>query len=415
MPSSFFLVRRFLVALIGAALTGACSFQPAAPSQQEQIEMLDRFIRAGGYHATHEYQIESLNESWPHDGDVVNVSLTAPADTGTYPVILYLPGLGEPADAGRLWRENWAKAGYLVFSLQAQSISKALADLKPVADKENDTEAASDDQKARRRAQLLRKSDLRYTGHAFFSLQSLENRIKQSLWAYEQFKQKANAYQGLFGRADLSRIFIAGYDIGAQTTAALIGEQTGIEMPAIANFQPQAAILISPMVDPAMGNIDKRFQGIQIPFLVITSETDNDPYGISSPFVRTALWEYAPAGSKYLLLLKNAAHRLLAGSNWSVEHSFRHGQRHEDESMSDSTNQLQGDGSRRRNKGDGIRAGVASLRGADIEPYKSIAAIFSVSTAFLDSIAKSDNFADLWLMKHADSWIDNIAALKRKF
>jgi hypothetical protein len=65
-----------------------------------------------------------------------------------------------------------------------------------------------------------------------------------------------------------------------------------------------AAILLSPSVDMAQGNLTNRYKNISIPLLVVTSTEDDDPYGISSPFVRTTIWKYSPLGNKYLLQLK---------------------------------------------------------------------------------------------------------------
>jgi hypothetical protein len=37
--------------------------------------------------------------------------------------------------------------------------------------------------------------------------------------------------------------------------------------------------------------------------LIVTGSEDDDSYGISSPYVRTAIWEYAPPGNNFLLQL----------------------------------------------------------------------------------------------------------------
>ena len=73
------------------------------------------------------------------------------------------------------------------------------------------------------------------------------------LWAYAQLQQRTKAGQGLFAAADWSRMVIAGYDIGAQTTAAMIGEKFDTDLPQAPDFKPLAAILLSPAVDMALG------------------------------------------------------------------------------------------------------------------------------------------------------------------
>lgn len=46
------------------------------------------------------------------------MALTVPAKPGRYPLVIYLPGLGEGATAGEVWRTAWTRAGYAVLSLQ---------------------------------------------------------------------------------------------------------------------------------------------------------------------------------------------------------------------------------------------------------------------------------------------------------
>jgi len=121
----------------------------------------------------------------------------------------------------------------------------------------------------------------------------------------------------LFAAADSSRMVIAGYDIGAQTTAAMIGEKFATDLPQAPDFKPLAAILLSPSVDMALGELTTRYKDISIPLLVVAGTEDDDPYAITTPYVRTAIWEYAPPGNKYLLLLNKGGHQLLAGSNLS--------------------------------------------------------------------------------------------------
>lgn len=397
------------IAVIGAVLISACSFQPTPLTEQEQVEKLGQFIAAGGYSPAHAYQIESFSDNWLHDGQTLQVSLTAPTEPSIYPVIFYLPGLGESANAGRLWRENWAKAGYLVLAVQETTIAQALAELKPAF-----PDKLPEDKVERRRLQSLRNSELRYIGHEFFSSKSLAKRVEQVLWAHAQLLQRTKAGQRLFAKADLSHIILVGYDIGAQTAAALIGEDSGIPSPQNAAFKPQAAILISPSVDPAMGNVDKRFRDIQMPFLVITSDADDDPYAISSPQVRTAIWEYAPDGQHYLLLLKNAPHYLLSGSGWPGQERFE--EQADSEEWRSGTGKHTQRGSRsHRGSGGAGRAMPFQARGKEkVEANQSVAAVFSVSSAFLDSIVKTDNFAALWLNEQAKNWLDKVATLKSK-
>ena len=419
--------------MTGIVLSIGCASEPVPPTMQEQIRNIERSINDGGYTTPSVHEIDTLNDIWSHDGHSIEVALVAPKEAGIYPLVVYLPGLGEHADGGRLWRENWAKAGYVVFSIQPQAVAQALAELQPAIDANLDDEPPSDlfdqdaavddeydDRRQGKRAMSKsgRNSELRYLGREYFSSSALTARIADVLWCYQQFKQRARSGQGGYAKADPAGAIVAGYDIGAQTAAALIGEKAGIELPFPAEWLPQAAILISPSVDPANGVGADRFQALAMPVLTVTSERDNDPYAITSPPLRSAIWVHAPSGGKYLLMLKNADHRLLSGGIWfSRPRSISMEQEFDAAEMSADARQFRAGGGRSRG---GPPGGVFGGRPRgpdgpiDDPDYRQIAAIFSVSNAFLDSVGKVDNFAQLWLNESAKAWLKTTADLKIK-
>jgi len=48
------------------------------------------------------------------------------------------------------------------------------------------------------------------------------------------------------------------------------------------------------------------------------------------------------------------------------------------------------------------------------QDFKHIAAVFSISTAFLDNVCKFDKFAQSWLLEKANQWLKKSADLKTK-
>lgn len=423
------LTQTLAVAFFAALLTG-CSWGPSLPTPEEQSEKIEQFITEGGYSASRNYRIDSIHETWRHDGQTVEVSMLAPKTVGVYPLIIYLPGLGESAEGGRLWRETWAKAGFAVFSVQPAEISTALKELAPMFGKpgdDQDNEEDSSDSDKSRPSRAVRNNELHYLGHQYFSQASLKKRVDHLLWAYAQLKQRATAGQALFKSADLSRVIIAGYDLGAQTVEEMIGEKFEANLPAAQDIHPLAAILFSPSVDMALGNLANRYKNISMPLLVVTGSDDDDPYGISSAYVRTAIWEYAPPGNKYLLLLNKADHHLLAGSNLSHRHQADSSMQEYAEKNGPSesmrrfgmSNSVRGGGGRRSG---GMAAGPWTGMGRPQhdgrqdgkQDAKHIAAVFSISTAFLDSISKSDKFAQSWLSGKSGLWLKKSASLKIK-
>ena len=418
----------FLAIIACAGLLTGCFFGPSPLTPEERAEKVGEFIAKGGYSPKRLYEIDSSHEIWRHDGQAIEISMLAPKASGHYPLIVYLPGLGEHADGGRLWRETWAKAGYAVFSVQPLEIGEALNELAPMPgdDKESGDEdswfSSSKDKDKSASLNAVRNSDLRYLGHEFFSQEALKTRLNHLLWAYSQLQQRTEARQGLFAAVDLSRMVIAGYDIGAQAASEMIGEKFAIELPQAPDFKPLAAILLSPSVDMALGDLTTRYKNISIPFLEVTGTEDDDPFAITTPYVRTAIWEYAPSGNKYLLLLNKGGHQLLAGSNLS--HRQEPSPSQEDNQKTGQgddiprfANSYRGGGGRSGGSAGGL-GGMGGPRNGgrhdNEQDIKHIAAVLSISTAFLDSVTKSDKAAQLWITEDANQWLTKSVHLKIK-
>ena len=411
-----------IYSLFITSLMTACFMSPTPLTLEQQSVKIDASIAKGGYTAVLNYDTESITETWQHEGQDLQVTMLAPLVPGNYPLIVYLPGLGESSEASKLWRIAWAKAGYCVFSVQPVILGEALKSTpKAIPAKSNSWFSKEFDNSTALKD--VRNNDLRYVGRLYFSQEQLSKRISHVLWAYAQLTQRTQNRISLFARADLSKVVIAGYDIGAQTTAAMIGETYDIALTSTENFRPMAAILLSPSVDVALGDITTRYKNISIPFLSVTGTEDEDPSAISTPFVRTAIWEYAPPGNKYLLILKKGKHPLLSGNNLT--------QNQDPNSVQDSTETIEPSnrkshfsnnyGGNDRNASYGSNAAkemISKVRGEsksiDDQDYVQVAAVYSISIAFLDHICKNDNVARSWLSNKANLWLDKSATLKMK-
>ena len=434
---------RLGAALLSLTMT-ACSFWSALPSADEQAVKLAETLEQGAYKSINRYSVESRREVWQHGQSELDVVLTSPTEHGNYPLIIYLPGLGESAEAGKVWQEHWAQAGYVVFSLQAVEAAKALQALETKFSEDDETEnepalradeidrelPEADERLKRaedlhqRRSPTARNSELRYLGREYFSDSNLERRLAHLYWAYQQFKNRAAARQAPYVSADLSKVILAGYELGAQTVAAASGETFTIRRPENNGLEPAAVIVLSPAVDLATGNTRARFQALKPPMLVITGTRDNDPYAISSAAARTGIWEHAPAGNKLLLLLQDAGHRLLAGS----ESGGRFGRENARERMGGIFSSDTGWDGRSSGRSGSRRSSADSSfmsRGVIDAPfdrerprpdlgYKHVAAVLSVSTAFLDLQSKHDEFAKSWLGDRANLWLGKAGSLKTK-
>jgi hypothetical protein len=317
--------------------------------------------------------------------------------------------------------------------VQAEDVARAFADLAPEFPDQPPPDGVFDrlfgdeppepmglrgvklDKRDQASAQALLNGEQRYISHAFFTEESVQNRIDQLLWVYVQCRQRAMAKLGLFARADVSKVVLVGYDIGADTATRLLVRQAGNDAPA---FQPLAAMLISPVVAASAGNLQADYRAIRLPLLLLSSEQDSDSYGITTPELRRSVWDYASSPDKYLLLLKHARHALFSGSAWTPYR--RKGSGGEGGGLGpagarpDFAGHFQGESRRGGPPGamGGIGGGSNRHDSSEIAPaHQQIGAVLSVSTAFFDSIIKNDNFAELWLKQNAPAWLKSVGNL----
>lgn len=187
-----------------SCLLTSCAMRSTQPSVEVQTQKLAETQSKGGYVAGAEMEIDSQREAWVHDRVQLDTMMTMPTAAGNYPLIIYLPSLGEEANAGRIWRETWAKAGYAVFSLQPVLISQALREieamkkLNPELEREDGFETEDEVEqsqsltegwfggKLQRPSRSAQNSELRYLGHEYFAVDNLKQRMQQVFWAYQQ-------------------------------------------------------------------------------------------------------------------------------------------------------------------------------------------------------------------------------------
>lgn len=386
----------------------ACVMGPGRLDPEAAAEAVERFTAEGGYAPAQHFKTQSVLETWRHGQTALSISLLAPEEPGPYPVVVYLPGLGEDADSAPLWRQAWAGAGYAVFAVQAVTAADALKALGKSP-----------------------RTELRAVGRQQFSQTALESRLTHLGWALDELKRRAQSGLSPYSTLDTSQAVVAGYDLGAQTAAVLAGEAVKAKIPELRGWTLRGAILLSPSVDLAAGGLANRFQDIAMPLLAVTGTEDDDPYGISSPSLRSALWQHAPAGDKHLLLLRDARHTLFAG-RWpgADPRTMRRqggakepGGSAEDDGQTqwpddDSEDDTQEGGGPFGTGGGpgGYAGGPRPKRRTDQrkEQIRQLAVVRSVSTAFLDATLRHRPDARLWLGRPAARWLGKLGTLRSK-
>lgn len=393
-----------LVAGLFVCTMTACSHTPKALDPMELQEKIEAFTRQGGYLEPGQVHSNNQRVSWQHGDDTWDIILSKPEQPGPFPVVVYMPGLGETVEAGQIWRQAWVQAGYAVVTVQSARLGRALAEIENNDQKPQDKDEDELEQQAG--FQALRESDLHYLGRQYFSETALKLRVTNLLWILDQLSQHAKTRQPPFESLDFSRLVLAGYDIGAQTAAVLSGEDN-LRIAGLQTLHPTAIILLSPSVDLSAGDNPEHFKNLTMPMLVITGKADQDPYGISSPRVRTAVWEYAPAGEKYLLILKSGQHKLLSGSIARPGSKTAGSEQFSEEESPPSEPGFFGGGEHR----DDHESRSERSSGGD---FKQLSTIQNVSAAFLDAIVKNRKQAASWLKNNAAQWVGRTGSLKAK-
>ena len=354
------------------ALAG-CANDPHQAARQHAQERVEA-MAVNGYRPDRDQSLTLAQQQWVVAGQVQPLALAFPGSGTKLPLIVYLPGLGEGAQAGARWRETWARAGYAVLSFQPLAF---------------DADAWQSD--------LARNADFKALGHAHRAPELQSQRAKRLSAVLAEARRRAAAGDALWSRVDFDTVVMAGYDVGSLTAAEAAG-------PA------RALLLLSPLpLDSALGS------QLTQPLLMIGSRRDDDLIGmVASPAERTQGFTKLPPGHKNLLLLESASHALLSGAAGQEDAT--------DGSTAVATPQAArssrgkggsgGGGSGMRHRGGGGaghgRDGDAARGGFDTAARSQALAIATVSTAFLDAEVRGSRPAREWLDHEAAPWLRSL-------
>lgn len=390
--------RRLLGMCAGSALLTMASCSSRPPGRDEDAEF--RQFSRRGYEASVSSMAELYRDIWLHGEDEVTVSLLVPRNGPQSPLIIYLPGMGESAEAGELWRKAWAQAGYAVVSVQT---ARGGALWSSAAGRSGDF------------ARVAREQ---------FDAGTLATRVGYVDFVLKNIVRRSVAMGGVFGRIDTGRVAVAGFDLGAQTALTLAGEKHPGIGPLAAMPSLRAVIAISPHARIS-GGFAERFGGITLPVLSITGTEDADPYGlVDSPHTRQAPFKFMPPGGKYLLVLEDGTHQLLSGALRLMN---------EEQVIPDSRRGggMPGGGGRMGGPGGGMGSpggmggmrsggpsggppGMGGSRRARGGAQRQTVIVERVSLAFLDAFVKQDPVAAEWLARDAVRWLEQTATLAAK-
>jgi dienelactone hydrolase len=344
--------------------------------------------------------------TWLIDGQNIRVVVCEPNASVTIPLVIYVPGLGEPSDAGERWRNAWAAAGYAVVSVQ------------PLAE---DASAWESD--------LARSGDFKTLGRQRYAGAVMSQRVRMLADVTKEAQRRSTAGDSAWRRIDWGKVAIAGFDLGAYTAMAIAGEQVRDADDAQGRLDVRVAIAFSPYANLAAGSLETRYAGIHAPVLSVTSDVDSDPIGlVDGVDLRQAPFEHMEASNKYLLSLRGLHHASLSGTNASIEvrTDRSDNKRAEDRAGTSDSDEggQRGRSGRRRGPGESMRPDrgrSVSGGGGNMDvalPAQAVQmrmiAAQDISTAFLDAYVKNDPTARDWLAASAPRWLGDNGGLRRK-
>jgi predicted dienelactone hydrolase len=392
----FNLSRRYLI--IGATLTTivmeGCSTSPKQPEiDNEKIKQL----ASRGYDSGIAYATSITKSSLNTGNGFCQITIIQPSREGKYPLVIYMPGLGESSDAGADMRNAWAKSGYVVLSLQ------------PLDDDVNIWSSKA-----------ARRGDFTFIRHERYSSGVISERLNALKNLIEYLKQRVGSGDSAFQHIDLSSVAIVGFDIGASSAMIVAGETVPNTSIARLPVHITGAIALSPYADFSGSEFDTRYRNINMPVLSVTSETDSDAHENVPPSLHQVPFQYMPPRNKYLLLLVGASHSVIGNDN-SAKFDDTEKNGNAQQTRHDSTSEGSGRGrSNRRGKkssNSGSDPELPAKRETVNSPTQRAimgVAIEQVTTAFLNAYIKKDQLSLEWLNKDAGPWLAKIGQLKEK-
>ena len=385
-----------MTTMILSLLAGCATHAPPKVDEARVKQFAER-----GYVTDEHFSIATTFSTWNVGDYSFNIAWTTPSSGDKHPVVIYQPGLGESRSAGESWRTAWAQAGYAVLSLQLL---------------DEDQKVSSSD--------TTRHGDFSGLARERYAPAAATVRLKALAALLAELQKRHASDETLLHRLDLSRIAIAGFDVGAYTAMLVAGElPKGNAEPLLMPIPVAAIIALSPYADFSGNALSTRYRSITLPVLSISGDDDADALSIvSSPSVRKAPFEYMSSHDAYLLWLTNTTHAVFSGSLSSTTEEVaeqevgRHGEgqgSHKSNSRREDRRSTNGRSGAPGALGSGDRA-AGGPSASPTERAMEVSLIQGITTAFLDTYLKQDSIAQEWLQKNARRWIGERGELKRK-
>lgn len=208
------------------------------------------------------------------------------------PVVLFSHGLGGSREGFKHGGEHWARRGYVAVFIQ---------------------HPGSDESVWRKAGIGQRMTAMRDAASAQNLVLRLED-VKAVIDYLERVERGDESVTGeakrLQSRMDLQHIGMSGHSFGAITTQMVSGQSPVVPGQHPTDPRIKAAVVLSPS-PPKIGQPERYFSQVSIPWLLMTGTQDTSPIGDQTAESRLKVFPALPNGSKYEVVFDGGTHAFL--------------------------------------------------------------------------------------------------------
>ncbi len=214
----------------------------------------------------------------------IPIRVYLPASKQPAPIVIFSHGLGGSREGNPYLGNHWSARGYVVVFIQHVGSDVSVWKEIPVTQRLN----------ALRTAANLKNTVLRFQD------------VPATIDELERWS--ASSDHQLAGRLDLSHLGMSGHSFGAVTTQGVSGQRTGLGANTFTDTRIKSAIMMSPNGPKGVGDLNKIFGGVTIPWMLMTGTKDVAMVGDADVESRLSVFPALPEGDKYQLVLKDGEH-----------------------------------------------------------------------------------------------------------
>jgi len=259
-----------------------------------------------------------------HDGarnKNLEVSIEYPTrGTGPFPIIIFSPGYGGSSHGYEGLISYWVSYGYVCIRpahADAGALKDAMNDL--LAMRREDKAPANDRRRQHQPVNTAEAAKARPNPAEMIWEKEREpqwrDRVRDVVLILDSLTDLEKEYPELAGKMDHARIGVGGHSYGAFTAMLAAGTKTFSTPPlALGDPRVKAMMAMSPQgVAANRGLTADSWRDLKVPSMFMTGTRDFGANETETPEWRRTSFDNAPAGDKYLAVIKNANHMTFTG------------------------------------------------------------------------------------------------------